>query len=112
MLEPVVRRTLFWLLVCIVLVLSVTPAVGIQTSFSFSDKVAHFAAFFVLSFLFLLAYRFSNPILTSLLFLSLFGLGIEVIQYFLPYRSFNLFDFVADILGVLFGAVLYRVFLR
>ena len=39
--------------------------------------------------------------LSKVLILMAFGLLIEVIQYFLPYRTFSLYDLGADAIGVL-----------
>jgi len=66
------------------------------------DKVVHFLAFFIL--MFFLDLSTTRPLevhfgLISCLFL--FALGIEIVQFNLPYRSAELFDFLADLLGML-----------
>ncbi|MHB2149515.1 VanZ family protein [Calditrichota bacterium LG25] len=33
----------------------------------------------------------------------LWGIGLEAVQYWLPYRSFNVFDMLANVCGVLLG---------
>lgn len=38
----------------------------------------------------------------------LFALGSEGIQYFLPYRAFNINDIVSNILGALLGFLVFR----
>ena len=37
---------------------------------------------------------------------SIFGFLIEVIQYFLPYRSWELLDFLANEIGILIGVII------
>jgi VanZ family protein len=65
-----------------------------------SDKVKHILAFYVLSFL----ADYSTPRVRFNLSKGLavlgYGLLIEVIQYFLPYREFSLFDLAADGIGI------------
>jgi VanZ family protein len=65
-----------------------------------NDKVKHILAFYVLA---LLA-DYSAPKIRFNLSKGLtvlgYGLLIEVIQYFLPYREFSLFDLAADGIGI------------
>lgn len=45
----------------------------------------------------------------------IFAAGIEFVQYFLSYRSFNINDLIANILGVILGlivAILWRKFVK
>jgi len=69
-----------------------------------NDKANHIAAFFVLGLL--ADFSFSENKFNLSIFLPLlaYGVAIEVIQYFLPYRMFSLFDVAADAIGLL----LYR----
>jgi len=72
------------------------------------DKLLHFLAFFVLmTFLDLSTTRPLEVHLGLILCIFLFALGIEIIQYNLPYRSAELFDLLADLLGM----VVYFVFI-
>lgn len=65
-----------------------------------NDKVNHVLAFYVLAFL----ADYSAPKLRFNLSKGLtilgYGLLIEVIQYFLPYRQFSLLDLAADGAGI------------
>ena len=65
-----------------------------------NDKVNHVLAFYVLAFL----ADYSAPKLRFNLSKGLtilgYGLLIEVIQYFLPYRQFSLLDLAADGIGI------------
>jgi len=65
-----------------------------------NDKVKHILAFYVLAFLAdhsVPKVRFN---LSKGLTILGYGLLIEVIQYFLPYREFSLFDLAADGVGI------------
>ncbi len=71
------------------------------------DKLLHSAGFLALAF----AADFSFPDrgfgMTKIAPLVAYGMFIEVVQHFLPYRSFELVDVVADAAGLLiYAAVL------
>jgi VanZ family protein len=65
-----------------------------------NDKVKHILAFCVLAFL----ADYSTPKikfnLSKGLLVLAYGLLIEVIQYFLPYRESSLYDLAADGIGI------------
>ena len=66
------------------------------------DKANHFVAFFTLYVL--LHYGYSNlNIKTKILYLLLFAIQIEIVQYFIPNRYFSLLDVVADSIGIIIG---------
>lgn len=78
------------------------------------DKVVHCAAYFVLSVLFVLPFfRVSRSIFWSawaaFLLASLYGLSDEIHQSFVPGRSADVYDYLADALGALMGAVCWAV---
>ena len=70
-----------------------------------SDKLTHYFAFLVWAVL----YRYSLKAgYWNIFFGSIFlGAFIEIVQYFLPYRSGEYGDFVADLFGALCGMFLY-----
>ncbi len=70
------------------------------------DKLNHSFAFFILYILFSLSYKLTIKYKLSLLLL--FGLQIEIIQFFLPYRSFSLLDIFADLIGILVGIIYFE----
>ena len=86
------------------------PLDGIESpiTFDFIDKVIHLLIFLVLAVLFKLSYpkiKYYNAILV----LSFYGLAIEILQQILPTgRSFDLYDWIFDILGVLIGITLTK----
>ena len=65
----------------------------------FSDKLMHGVGFFGLAMLAHLGHR-SSPFYLLFIVLSCLGLVIELVQAFLPYRSFSLLGWGADILGI------------
>lgn len=65
-----------------------------------NDKVNHVFAFYVLALLIDFSFPRNGFGLTKALALLGYGLLIEVIQYFLPYRSFSLYDLAADGAGL------------
>ena len=70
---------------------------GIQTKFN--DKLLHAVGFFVMAFSSQLAHPRTRFIFLFI-GLSSFGLMVELIQAYLPYRSFSIWDLGADMLGL------------
>ena len=66
-----------------------------------NDKLHHAVAFFVLAFLLDFAWPRQPWQRTKWLTLLGYGLFIEVVQFFIPYREFSLWDLAADGLGLL-----------
>lgn len=71
----------------------------------------HVAAYFIASFLGCLAYRKDG--LWFLLFvgtiLFIFSNALEIIQIFLPYRTFNIYDILANLSGIGFCLGLFAI---
>ena len=82
---------------------------GIQAKFN--DKILHALGFFVLANM----AQFAHP-KTKFVFLGIglacFGLAIELIQDYLPYRSFSMWDWGADTLGVSIYFIFFAHFLK
>lgn len=77
-----------------------------------NDKLLHSGGFAVMAFLSHMAHP-RVPIIRLIVGLSLFGIGIELIQAWLPYRDFSLWDWGADILGVvLYFQIISLPFMR
>jgi VanZ family protein len=79
-----------------------TAPTGESSHVTVNDKVNHLAAFAVLTLL--LELSLSDRRLDFLRYKGLpllaYGLFIEIVQYFLPHRSFELLDLAADGLGI------------
>ena len=97
-----ITRTFRFLLAATFITISylATTSISIPGVESVNDKIEHAFAFFTLAFLAdfsLPESRFGPRKILSLLG---YGLAIEITQYFLPYRTFSLFDLTADGVGL------------
>jgi VanZ family protein len=103
-------RMSFCITLAVVTYLATTELEFTAVSSSY-DKLNHIAAFIVLALL--LDFSFPNSRFNTDKFLPLiaYGVGIEVIQHYLPHRMFSFFDVGADILGLV-GYGLLIPFLR
>lgn len=70
------------------------------------DKIVHFGIFGVLGFL--ITYEKRRADLLTLALCAGFGAAIEVVQSFLPWRSFEWADMLADTLGALAGILVAK----
>ena len=85
-----------------ILWLSLTPRPP-HVDFESSDKVGHFIAYGGLMFWFCQLYRITPTRVAYALGFVAMGVVIEFLQRATGYRSFEVFDMVADALGVLLG---------
>jgi len=102
-------KILFYITAFIVFIFATTND-HMPLHFHNADKVKHMTAFFTLSFLLnrassTLAHRFRNIIA-----LLLFGILIEVVQYFIPARDSDYMDILADFAGIMLFQVAYSSF--
>lgn len=79
------------------------------------DKMLHFAAYALLGALFLRAFKTTKiknnlklVLILSVLLSSFYGVSDEIHQYFAPYRSADLMDVLADMLGGIMGVYIYQ----
>ena len=95
-------RSVFFVSIFIVFILSIVNAGSIPTfknsSFD-ADKIVHAVVYFILTYLGLLS-RFNISKLTLSLLIFFFGLFIEIVHFFVPYRFFEYFDLLANLIGV------------
>jgi VanZ family protein len=82
---------------------------GIQTKFN--DKVLHAVGFFVMAIMAQLAHPKTRFMILSI-GLACFGFAIELIQAYLPYRSFSMWDWSADVLGIAVYFIFFAHFLK
>ncbi|MFA5405520.1 MAG: VanZ family protein [Ignavibacteria bacterium] len=88
-----------------------------KIDFELTDKIVHFGIYFVLFMAFyfsfnnqtkyLLLYKYS--LFSALIFTVLYGASDEFHQYFVPGRSCEFYDWLADIFGAIFGIVLILI---
>jgi len=118
--SPGLKRLLFnWLPLiayCLMIYIqSDLPSPEGLPSFTFSDKLLHFAAYGLLGILFYRAYqtlRLRNN-RQLLFFLSvasavLYGISDEIHQYFVPFRDADALDAIANSLGAACGVYIYQ----
>ena len=75
------------------------------------DKLNHGAAYFFLTFFWLLAFRKKSNNLPILLLCSFYGIIIEVLQSSLTtYRTAEYYDIIANTIGVLLAFAVFRLF--
>lgn len=71
-----------------------------KSIFKNSDKIYHFLFSFVTAFIFYFSFKSWKFVLPgSLIFPVGYGFFIEILQTFLPYRDFSIFDLFFDTLG-------------
>lgn len=88
----------------------VPPSQSYQSTTGFSAPTLHLAAYFVLAFalkIYLHEESFWKPVVLA----AGFGLSMEVIQFFLAYRSFAVYDAAANAAGASVVSIDFRSFL-
>ena len=76
--------------------------IEVQSSVNFSDKLLHFFCFLYLTFISWLSRIIYKELWLYVIVLA-YGILIEIIQIYIPYRSFEFLDIFADFLGILVG---------
>lgn len=103
-------KLIFFLSIFVIFYFSVVPAFTIPNIAALSfltDKAIHFLIFLYLSSIGLLSrFKFSNVYLLIAIFS--FGLLIEIIHFYHPYRYFELADLAANSLGILLASFIFQ----
>ena len=103
-------KLIFFLSIFVIFYFSVIPAFDIPNIASLSfltDKAIHFLIFLYLSSIGLLSrFKFSNICLLIAIFS--FGLFIEIIHFYHPYRYFEFADLAANSLGILLASFIFQ----
>ena len=91
------------------------PSLGID----FEDKLIHMFVYFIFGWLLIRALHFGKhePISKKMMIVSiligfLYGFSDELHQYFVPGRSSEFWDWLADAIGILLGTEFYRRFYK
>jgi VanZ family protein len=104
----VASRVLFFVFLIVIEYLA-TTSLSIEVIENSWDKANHFVAFFALFIA--LSTGFPNiELISRVLLLMFFGIHIEVVQAFLPFREFSLLDIFADFIGVVIGILSLKIF--
>ncbi len=95
----------------LIFIASVMPVAGIDTGLPEEDKIAHLIMYGLTA---ILLFRFferkktlNGACYMSVVIAALYGAAMEVVQYFLPYRSFSVGDMTANTIGAFLACVLY-----
>jgi VanZ family protein len=104
------------ILYCVfIFIQSQLPAPFEMPDVSHSDKLLHFGAYGVMAVLFYRTYLAGWPqalkrtlIRASVISTVLYGLSDEIHQYFVPERSADPLDWLADAVGGVAGALIYQ----
>jgi len=107
----------YWI---VIFIATSIPIDAMPKLFNAQDKLEHFAAYFILEILLALTLHFQNkflrlkknPILYSLLFLTLYAALDEIHQYFIPGRYADVFDWIADVVGGVLAIFFIKWFLN
>ena len=113
----------YWLpviLYCLLIFIqSSYPATQSLPSIPHMDKLAHAGAYALLGFLFFRLFQstriWKNAVLLvifSALASSLYGIGDEIHQHFVPSRTADIMDVMADVAGSVLGAVTAQLLLK
>ena len=101
----VIRHSSRLILVISVVFISILSVqeIEVQSSVNLSDKLLHFFCFLYLIIISWLSRITSKELLLYVIVLA-YGILIEIIQIYIPYRSFEFLDIFADFLGILVGS--------
>lgn len=115
----VVAATTFFIFILWIIYLANTGSscflFGFVRSFPYGDKVGHFCLFGALTFGAIVGSRFRSfslwriKIYYAAVFVTIFVIGEELSQAFIPTRRFDLIDLTADALGIFVAIVLAYV---
>ena len=106
LLDPRTFRLAFYGTALLSMVAALVPSVPFEPGFEYSDKVQHFAVFFVLAGLALFGFpQASRRLIVERL--SFFGAAIEVLQS-IPalHRDCDVFDWATDTVGAVIAVLL------
>jgi len=98
------KRAVFVLYVAVLLFLSFYKFN--KVSVPGGDKLHHLAAYVVYGFIFYYTFQRKISLILSGILLGIF---VEIVQYYLPYRSFELKDILADVAGIIISIILILI---
>ena len=103
-------RSTFFLSLILIFYLSLVPATDLDFFIALSfigDKISHAIMFFYISLLGMFCnFKIKYYILMAIIFA--FGLTIEIVHYFHPFRYFEWTDLLANFLGITLAIVIYK----
>lgn len=106
------KFTILAMIVILIPLLMPVPEIDIDiaeqsiNNFEYIDKIVHIFIFFILS---LITFKEKGEkTLKCMLVLCLYALLTEILQKLTGYRSFELYDVVADIIGIMCGSIIMK----
>lgn len=78
---------------------------GADLATTLNDKLLHFTGYIIFIISAMIAFRIRHGYIFICLFA--YSVMIEVIQYFLPYRTFSVMDILANLAGLFAGSVMW-----
>ena len=81
-----------------------------QITSNFIVSTNHFYAYIVLSVIGFLTFRKNNQFYILSIYLIFLSITLEVLQYFVPYRSFEFSDLFGNIAGVIIAIIIFYFF--
>lgn len=97
----------------VILLFSTKIGIQLPKSLLAPDKLGHFVAYSVFSWLVLLGFHFRNSLtkrsaLLAVLIVTSYGVGMEFAQWaFFPNRFFEVWDMVANTIGAVLGYIAF-----
>ena len=112
-------RIIYILLMILIGIMSIIPDTALDKvsdtyklfSGGYLFHILGYGVFCFFALLYNITYQ-RHSLFIILLFISIYSIILEVIQYFLPYRSFNLYDILASLIGVTVGVVFFFLYRR
>ena len=104
-----VLRGIFFISILLIFYLSIVSASELKYFHALSflgDKMSHAVIFFYISLLGMFC-NFKIKYFTFMTIIFSFGLTIEIIHYFHPYRYFEWADILANFIGIIFARAIY-----
>ena len=104
-------RFVFFISLCLVFYLSLLPASEIPNFAALSeisDKVLHASIYFYLGYLGLNCFFQASEYLI-IFYVFIFGLVIEIVHFFHPYRYFEFLDLLANLIGVTIALLIFKL---
>ena len=83
--------------------------IEVESSIDLSDKFIHFSCFLYLSIISWLSRIIYKELWLYVIVLA-YGILIEIVQIYIPYRSFEFLDIFADFLGIVAGSFFINFF--
>ncbi len=101
------RNRLLLANILVIIILIFTPSGG-KVKVEHLDKVVHFSLFLMLAINACYRYQKAEQRVDALIWSILFGLTTEVFQQCIPGRVMDMYDGIANTLGIISGYYIYR----